>query len=155
MSELVIYILTCQSQCCENKDDRQHRSGTCFLGHDKFVVDVRQRLRHRLYNMMRYGTITYQCRPNTRIMNIYLPCRKKNGPALGLFLYQFRFPNSFSDVAGIPNTGIPAAFSVPKSRDWASPNPGIAGLKNGCQLSLAYTLWFKKSPLWLWFQWQC
>ena len=30
---------------------------------------------------------------------------------------------------GIPNLGIPDRFSIPKSRDCATPNPGISGLE--------------------------
>ena len=31
---------------------------------------------------------------------------------------------------GIPNPGIPDRFSIPKSRDYERPNPGISGLEN-------------------------
>ena len=31
---------------------------------------------------------------------------------------------------GILNTGIPDHFSIPKSRDYGRPNPGISGLEN-------------------------
>ena len=31
---------------------------------------------------------------------------------------------------GIPDPGIPDRFSIPKSRDYERPNPGISGLEN-------------------------
>ena len=40
---------------------------------------------------------------------------------------------------GIPDPGIPDHFSIPKSRDYGRPNPGISGLENSVLTLLLIT----------------